>query len=503
MEIVKNIKKIEKEELLRVYNSLVGKQVSVLGMSKVRIISKIYEVYQDYNNIISLCTLRELRFLEMCVGEEVFKSVKGYDFEIRNLLKKFLIVVDHDVFVVPDEIVSCVRLALENYNVESVKSLDRVNEMLVTFVKIHGFKESYTVINACNVVLNLSEDELLNHVFNNLCFKFYADLIKRNIPKMNENLWFFVYRDYENLIDDLEIEKNSRNVLNMSAPSYESFKSIFYNDFDINKCRVKRLFDVLGSVGNHVYVVDEILRCVLLDDDREKVKGLVKGKFDLEILESGMNDMPSGALNGLSLREYLKFKEEKFRKDYVKSQSYIKQENAFLSFEDAMLFSKLYYAILEFTNVQFKIKPMYNIFGRSNYDGMDLSLISETFWKYKDQIIDEFCMVNPFKFSEDELELICEFKRGVRDIFVIVEFLEDFTALMSSNKVYMVKSIYKNLDEIISYRDLPIFVYATVVPFKGNIVLDGVLVQIEIAAGDGFEEMIWSFYKNLEKYYKM
>ena len=246
----------------------------------------------------------------------------------------------------------------------------------------------------------------------------------------------------------------------------------------------------------------EILKSVLFDDDRESIKSLLSGKLDLEILDSAMNDMPSGVLNGLSLRKFIKLKEKKFIRNYVKSKSYVKQEKACLNSEDAKLFYKIYYAVLEFTNVKFNIKPKYNVY-KDGFNTTELSLITEAFWNNRNSLIDEFCLTNPYDFCDLELELVYEFKKSIRNVFIIIEFLKDYTAFMSFDKVYMVKGINFNIDEIIDVSDLPVGIYVTILPFKNYIVFDGVMLQIEINASYGFEDVLDDIYNNLDKYYNL
>ena len=511
MKILDKIKDYDREVLLDLYFRLVDNSKSNIGLSKVKLIRKIYDVYMDYNNVINLCTLRELSFLDKCFNGKIKKNIKGYDFEKNTLLKKMLLCVDKKGFlVVPFEIRDSVKNALCNYDIDSVNNLDRINEILVSFLKVQGCKETYTVISVCNVILKLSDDDILEHVFNNLCFKFYVDLVKRKVPRLKDKFWFFVFRDYKDLMDELELERNNSQVLNLGVPNYDSYKSIFYNDFDLTNSDVKKFYDSLRFIkGDRSVFISDVLKVVLLNGDRSEFKknaqnynliGICLEDF-FDVLDKAMDSMPSGVLNGLSSKEFLRFKEEKFKRDYEKSKSYVKQENACLDYQDACLFGKLYYGLLEFTNKKFKVRPKYKFI--LGYDNMDLSLICEAFWEKKDEIIDEFCLENPFGFDDSELELVCEFKKGIRSVFIVMEFLENYTTFMSSDITYMVKGLNRNMDEIFSFNSLPLVVYTTILPFNGSIVFDGIAIELEMNAGFGIDQILDDIYNNLDKCYHL
>ena len=136
--------------------------------------------------------------------ENLINSIK-YNFEIKNLLRKFLLVSDNNCLVIPEEIIYSVKKAITRYNKNKLMKSDRINEVLVTFVKIHGFKEADIVINSCNIILNMNLNVLLKHIFNNLCFRFYVDLIKKKSYNLKDDLMFFVFKDFSNLIDNLEV----------------------------------------------------------------------------------------------------------------------------------------------------------------------------------------------------------------------------------------------------------------------------------------------------------
>lgn len=112
------------------------------------------------------------------------------------------------------------------------------------------------------------------------------------------------------------------------------------------------------------------------------------------------------------------------------------------------------------------------------------------FWENKDVIVLEFCLANPYKFNNEELRITSDFKKGIRDLFIIVKFYEEYTAIMNMEKTYMIKGINDNLDNIISYKNLPQTVITTIIPFKNVLIYDGVFLNFEINMGNNFEKKL-------------
>lgn len=174
--------------------------------------------------------------------------------------------------------------------------------------------------------------------------------------------------------------------------------------------------------------------------------------------------------------------------------NYVKQQNAHLSPKDSILFYKIYFALLDFTNKKYKINPKLKINYIRGVNPADLNGIIEKFWANKDTIVLEFCLANPKKFTKEELKITEDFKKGIRDIFVIMEYHQEYTALMNEDKVYMVKGLNDNIDSILPYKQLPYIAKTTIIPFKNSIIYDGLLLTPGVKFGT-------SFYKNLEKDY--
>lgn len=59
----------EKEYIYEQYSRIIKDFKEYDRISRKKMIADIYNMYDDYNNIIDICTTRELKFLEMLIGK--------------------------------------------------------------------------------------------------------------------------------------------------------------------------------------------------------------------------------------------------------------------------------------------------------------------------------------------------------------------------------------------------------------------------------------------------
>lgn len=155
--------------------------------------------------------------------------------------------------------------------------------------------------------------------------------------------------------------------------------------------------------------------------------------------------------------------------------NYIKQsKSAALSKKDADLFYKTYFAILEYTNNYYHLNNL-KIYKQSNVNPYLLVPIIEKFYNNKELIITNFLKENPYKFKKEELEIVNNYKKAYRNLFIIVEYDYEYTKIAFNNTIYMVKGLNSPIDEVILYNRLPYLAMTTLLPFKDQIIYDGIL----------------------------
>lgn len=555
MKMLEEVKHLRKEFVYEQYTRIVPDFKDYEKITKTKMIEAIYKSYSDYNNIINICTTRELKYLRKVLNGKINKKInipeefnlqnatedelmeilkqrekikqqeKKTAWERKNLYDKFLIRFDYenDKEIIPEEIIDPVKQALKQVNWKEKEKIDELNEIIVSYVKIQGSTLIVPLIQFVSAITDLEEEAVNHHIFTNKLANYYLFIMKNDSDDYTKNIPMVVYQDYLEYYDELN---EQRKKYGMAAPrkiDIDSFKTIFYNDLDINNSKIKKFVQVLEK-ETQGYLFDNIIQsiriCALLNEDREPIKNYIKScigrssyyysQVDFSMIEKlitlmdeAMDEMPSGALNGLTPNEEkeLKLEEDNFKKKKI--EKYQKQQNACLGEKKSKLFYKLYFALLEFTNQKYKINPNYKIYKQHGINPQEITDIIDMFWKNKDLIILEFCIVNPYKFTKEEIKLLDGFKKGIHDSFVLVQYERDYTLLMKNGKIYMVKGLNDNIDNIITYDKLPCFVETSLIEFNGNIVYDGIISSFPVKFGMNFIKTVEKEYNESMKYYHL
>lgn len=488
------------------------------SISRKKMLDVIYEEYSDYENIIDICTVRELKFLKKLIANsndlELFKDDK-YAWERSNLLSKFLVVKDfkNDTFYIPNEIIEFVNQAVKNVNWKLREKIDALSEIIVTFCKIQGSVLADVVVEFGCGITGYDKDVIYSYIVNCKLFNYYVYLTYEKIESINKEELLAVYHDYYSLMDLLAEQRKKYGLAESLQIDIRKYKTIFYNDFDINNPKIEVLVDAIRS-NNLVYfgIFDEMKICALLNADRDLLKDRIKaiGKVRDEdytsiiyLIDDALDEMPSGALNGFTPNEAKKIEKKITAMEIEKDKSYIEQTDACLSANDADLFYKLYFGLLSFVNVKYNIKPKMKIYGAKKINPMELYEIIDKLWVNVANEVSDFCQKNPFNFNKEDLELVRGFQKGKRGLYIIAKYEEEYTALMTADKVYMIKGITGNIDKIIPYKMLPYPVITTVLPFKGVLIYDSLFGEVPIKMGSDLKQVIDSDYKKSMKYYHM
>ncbi len=555
MKMLEEVKHLRKEFVYEQYTRIVPDFKDYEKITKTKMIEAIYKIYSDYNNIINICTTRELKYLKKVLNGKINKKInipedfnlqnatedelneilkqrekikqqeKKTAWERKNLYDKFLIRFDYenDKEIIPEEIIDPVKQALKQVNWKEKEKIDELNEILVSYAKIQGSTLIVPLIQFVSAITDLEEETVNHHIFTNKLISYYLFIMKNDSDDYTKNIPMVVYQDYLEYYDELN---EQRKKYGMAAPrkiDINSFKTIFYNDLDINNSKIKKFVQVLEK-ETQGYLFDNIIQsiriCALLNENREPIKSYIKSCFErfsfyyskvdvstieklITLMDEAMDEMPSGALNGLTPNEAkeLKLEEASFKKKKI--EKYQKQQNACLGEKESKLFYKLYFALLEFTNQKYKINPNYKIYKQHGINPQEITDIIDMFWKNKDLIILEFCMTNPYKFTKEEIKFLEGFKKGIHDSFVLVQYERDYTLLMKNGKIYMVKGLNDNIDNIITYDKLPCFVETSLIEFNGNIVYDGIISSFPVKFGMNFIKTVEKEYKESMKYYHL
>lgn len=486
------------------------------NISKAKMLEAIYKEYSNPQNIIDICTTRELKLLEGIINNEDDNEIYTFKHErlFKSLQDKFLISFDDNGAFIPPEIYPYIKQALTIVDYKKTREKDRLNEVLVGFCQTQGTALMLTAIEFVSNMLELDKDIIQEHIYTNKLFNYYVMIDYDYVDIFDEELPILVYQDYFYIKDKIGDRRSEEEDIVIIPYIFDKkyYKNIFYNGFDTNNKKINKLVTKLKLMTRKYMIEDAIKFTAMLNDNRDILKEYIKdlsGYNDDElknfysILDEAMDEMPSGVLNGFSPNQVKERKAKNNLNNYNKAMNFIKQENASLSKKDKDLFYKLYFGLLDYTNTINDIIPGLKIYGKLHNEPEKLTDIINYLWEHKDTIIDEFIKENPFNFNEEELTIVDNFKKGIRAVFIIVSFEDEYTTFMYNDKIYMVKGLNGNIDEIVSYKDIPTPVLTTLLPFKEYIVYDGILLAGNTNLGYEFEKTIKEIYDDCKKYYHL
>ena len=504
MTIERYLNKLSKDIVSDYYYRIVSNKKDYDKITKKKMIEAIMKEYSDPKNIINICTEKELKILEQLINN-TFKINPKIHFYLINLNNKLLINFGNTIEIMSD-IEENVKEGLKNIDWNQVKKRDRINEFIVPFIKVMGDIYDEVAINLTSDILNIPKEVIKEHCHTNKLFNYYVDTFTRFMPSLNQDITEFYYIEYFDYLEELDFQRKTYGKSNTKNMDLNDYINIFYNKVNVNNPKVEKMFKMLSHNMMAPIILDQININVLLNyaynDFLQNISILLgedNTKENLAIIKEGMREMPSGALNRLTLNEYEKLEQEE--EEFEQEEEYIKQGNARLSKKDCDLFYKLYMALLDYTNETYHVDKSQGKIHKAKYVNLASAVrIRDYLWNNK-QIIDEFITKNPYHFNNSELKILKEFNKGKIGNFVIAKFELNYTIFIDAEndtKLYKIKGLTNNIDEIIDNDDMPRFVTTAILPFKGYIIYDGLFTMADISLGLTFKKSVRNALKNGE-----
>ncbi|MBF0544202.1 MAG: hypothetical protein HQM08_07205 [Candidatus Riflebacteria bacterium] len=103
-------------------------------------------------------------------------------------------------------------------------------------------------------------------------------------------------------------------------------------------------------------------------------------------------------------------------------------------------------------------------------------------------LIDEYVSTNPNNLSTKKLEEIDKWKSFKKGDFFIFRFLKDCAIFMEGADAYLVNHLREPFETMFSGANLPIYVKAILLPYKGEIVFDGFCQVYNMSFGSGISQ---------------
>lgn len=166
-----------------------------------------------------------------------------------------------------------------------------------------------------------------------------------------------------------------------------------------------------------------------------------------------------------------------------------------LSDHDADLFWELMWGLQFYVNK--KLKIIKNVPGLADYienvGQKDKLKVREKLFK-DTGLIKEYVKKNPDRLSKDNLEIVSKWEKPVMGTFFMERFLKKYTIFIKDSDVYAVIGIKDGLDEMFHKSHLPHYTQAILLPFKGKIIYDGVLLGHNMYFGSGVKRELKEIY---------
>lgn len=173
-----------------------------------------------------------------------------------------------------------------------------------------------------------------------------------------------------------------------------------------------------------------------------------------------------------------------------------------LSEEQAELFYELWIPLLDFVNRKYKLCK--NYYGMNSPKGLPLDVViilSSKLWEDV-SVIDEYLEKQTGTMSEDEISIVRGWKKAVRGKFVVERHLKNGSILVSCEEdgtVYKVRGIYSSWREMLERFPMPQIVVASLIPFQGIIIHDGVVMPHGVCLGKNLADQVRQMYLNAKK----
>ena len=169
---------------------------------------------------------------------------------------------------------------------------------------------------------------------------------------------------------------------------------------------------------------------------------------------------------------------------------------------DVELFYDLWYSLTYSVNSKHKIVPLLKkpVYGE-HVDKEPFLKIRSELWKHPEWI-DEYISRDGAHLAEEKIDILISWRTHfITDKFVLLKHLKKYSVLMSTGnepELFGVIGISEPLEAILPHNCTPCIVETALLPFKGRIIYDSLMVATGVSFGQGFKKSFKVVYNEIK-----
>lgn len=164
---------------------------------------------------------------------------------------------------------------------------------------------------------------------------------------------------------------------------------------------------------------------------------------------------------------------------------------------DAELFYQLWFPLLDFVNKKYHVCPeTETIDQRQGVDASDAKAIADYLWSHI-EVIEEYLAIA--ELPKEYAQIVAGWKQCKLGRYILERHLKKGSVFISAEdgSVYMVKGLFSTWAEMLG--ESPVLLDAVLIPFRGSIISDGLVVPYHIYFGKGAREDFKEAYMNAKR----
>lgn len=496
--ILENANRLRKEKVFETYKrTCQNDYFDYDSMTRKEMFEHMIETYTP-EYLISICTTWELKALRRLLRNQDLEDDR-YRFERTALSSKFLYF-DQEL---PEEFKKNVKLAVKNIDLDQKAENDEPTIVILGIIRAFGIIEPSLIQAVCSACSFHYKSIIESALFN-----FWAYL-KEDYQLIDDSFANeYVYWDYNQILDRIRDSRIQHERFEPKFLDQDSYISIFYHGYDATNSDIKKFFIALKKeVLDVTQFKDEFFNHLLNGTvNEEKMEWIpffyqfskpLSNRYHKAVVQIALPNY-----YGLSMDMYQKMKDQAHFNEKLR-QLNEPQTNACIEQKDTRLFYRLYFSILDYVNSFEQIIPNKKIDPNIYIEPDELVNLIEVFWKDKDRFIDEYIEKNPSNFTFRNLNIISDFRYGMRKNFLLVAYEKKYTVLNDEGINYMVKGLNENLDQFIAPEKTPMLMQTAIMPFNGRIIYDGFISTSNIRLAQDIISKAFEDYSYGQKIYSL